>query len=330
MRMLLLCAINAFLVLFPDPSHTSTEMVQFTNYIQQFNKIYRSPEEFFYRLSVFSKNMEEVVRLQRDEMGTAEYGVTKFSDLTAEEFRSYGINSNIGKDLSNLKRVVTSATFPSSHDWRNKGVITKVKNQGNCGSCWAFAAVGNIEAQWGIQGCPRNLSVQQVIDCGPCDNGCRGGYTWDAYITVQREGGLVSEKQYPYKAVRNECRKGLSPAAWIHDFQMLPKNETAMASYVGNNGTLTVIINNVLLQHYKKGIVHNLQQRCDPDYINHAVLIVGYVNKKHIPYWILKNSYGPDWGEKGYFRVFLGKNICGITKFPLAATVTMNKNICPL
>ncbi|CAI9608954.1 unnamed protein product, partial [Staurois parvus] len=217
-------------------------------------------------------------------------------------------------DLSNLKRAVTSATFPFSHDWRKMGVISEVKDQGQCGSCWAFAAVGNIEAQWGIQGNPRNLSVQQIIDCGPCDDGCTGGYTWDAYITVLKEGGLVSEDQYPYYAVRKECRKGLSPVAWIHDFQMLAKNETEMVTYVGNHGTLTVIINNALLQHYKNGIIHNLHHNCSPDYLNHAVLIVGYVKKKQIPYWIVKNSYGPNWGEKGYFRIFLGKNICGITK----------------
>ncbi|XP_040184844.1 cathepsin W-like isoform X2 [Rana temporaria] len=324
--MLLLCAISAVLVLFPDPSCTSSEMVQFANFIQQFNKSYSRPEEFLYRLSVFSKNMEVAARLQRDEMGTAEYGVTKFSDLTAEEFRSYGIKSSIGMDLSNLKRATTSATFPSSRDWRKMGVISEVKNQGQCGSCWAFAAVGNIEAQWGIQGAPRNLSVQQVIDCGPCDDGCRGGYTWDAYITVLNEGGLVSEEEYPYSAVRKNCRKDLTAIGWIYDFQMLAKDETEMTSYVGNHGTLTVIINGVLLQHYKNGIVDNLPQNCNPDYNDHAVLIVGYVNKKHIPYWIVKNSYGPNWGEKGYFRIFLGKNMCGITKYPISAIVTKKKS----
>ncbi|XP_018408359.1 PREDICTED: cathepsin W [Nanorana parkeri] len=139
--------------------------------------------------------------------------------------------------------------------------------------------------------------------------------------SAEVRGGLASEEQYPYDAVRKVCRKDLQPVAWIHDFQMLPKNETAMTSYVGNNGTLTVIINSILLQHYRKGIVHNVRQNCDTDYVDHVVLIVGYVNKARQPHWIVKNSYGPEWGEKGYFRVLLGKNVCGITKYPLAATV---------
>ncbi|KAM4017619.1 cathepsin W-like isoform 2-T2 [Anomaloglossus baeobatrachus] len=267
--------------------------------------------------------MKEAERLQREELGTAQYGVTQFSDLTAEEFRSKSLNFTM--KLPDIKQKSTVTAIPSDKDWRKYGVISEVKNQGNCNSCWAFAAVGNIEAQWGIQGCPKNLSVQQVIDCGPCDAGCRGGFTWDAYIAVQMQGGLASEDKYKYEGVRKDCRKGLKPAAWIHDFQMLPRNEIAMTSYVGNNGTLTVIINNAILQHYNKGIIHNIHKSCDPDLVNHVVLIVGYVRDGKIPYWIVKNSYGTEWGEKGYFRIFQGKNICGVTKYPLAAIVNFRK-----
>ncbi|XP_063802233.1 cathepsin W-like [Pseudophryne corroboree] len=355
--MFLLCTICALMVFFPDTAYASSEMVQFVNFIQKFNKSYESAEEFQYRLSVFSNNLQQAKRLQREELGTAEYGVTKFSDLTAEEFRRYGIYSNGVLDLPNIKEATTAATFPKSRDWRTKGVISKVKDQKQCRSCWAFAVVGNIEAQWGIQGCPKNLSVQQVIDCGPCDDGCKGGYPWDAYITVLMQGGLVNESEYQYQAIRSTCRRDLHPAAWIYDFQMLPKNEENMASYVGNNGTLTVTINSVMLQHYKNGIIHTLHRNCDPDYVDHVVLIVGYVkgrtmavgsqsemswrnggttmfNATHwkqkkegkcLPYWIMKNSYGSDWGEKGYFRIFRGKNVCGITKYPLAATVLFHK-----
>ncbi|XP_068115962.1 cathepsin W-like [Hyperolius riggenbachi] len=311
---------------------TSSAMVQFKDFMQQFNRSYGSKKEFLHRLSVFSENMEEAARLQRDETGTAEYGVTKFSDLTAEEFRNYhGLNSNIDLELPSLTQTTTLPRFPDSHDWRKLGVISEVKYQfpcvlqgQQCRSCWAFAAVGNIEAQWGIQGCPKNLSVQQVIDCGPCNAGCRGGYTWDAYVTAL-ENGLVTEEEYQYCGVRTTCRKYLASTAWIDGFLMLPKNETDMASYVGNNGTLTVILNSVMLQHYKKGIIHNVHHNCDPVYVDHAVLIVGYAKGKYMPHWIVKNSYGTDWGEKGYFRIFRGGNVCGITLYPLAATVNIKK-----
>ncbi|XP_075136638.1 cathepsin W-like [Leptodactylus fuscus] len=318
--------------IFTEAESSNFEMVQFTKFVKQFKKNYKSLQEYEYRLSVFTSNMKEAERLQKEELGTAQYGMTKFSDLTAEEFRNNILDSNFVMKLPKIKQETAVATkFPQNKDWRKHGVISEVKNQGVCGSCWAFAAVGNIEAQWGILGCPKNLSVQQVIDCGPCDAGCIGGFTWQAFITVQMQGGLASEKNYKYIGVRKQCRKDLTPVAWIHDFQMLPKNETAMTSYVGTNGTLTVIINNNILQHYKKGIIHILRKSCDPDYVNHAVLIVGYVQEKKIPYWILKNSYGTDWGEKGYFKIFHGRNICGITKYPLTAIVNseISKTHCP-
>ncbi|XP_075044725.1 cathepsin W-like isoform X2 [Mixophyes fleayi] len=298
-----LCTLMVF---FPDTVCASSEMVQFANFIQQFNKSYKSPKEFQYRLSVFSNNLKQANRLQIEELGTAEYGVTKFSDLTAEEFKSYGLNPNVFLDFPNVTQVTTVATFPAKHDWRTRGVISQVKNQGQCRSCWAFAVVGNIEAQWGIQGCPKNLSVQR---------------------------GLVYEKEYQYEGVRKECREGLSPTAWINGFQMLPKNENAMTSYVGNKGTVTVTINSIALQHYKNGVIHTIHKNCDPDYVDHVVLLVGYgIEDENMPYWIVKNSYGPDWGEKGYFKILRGKNICGITKYPLAATVKFKKdksNPCP-
>ncbi|XP_069824347.1 cathepsin W-like isoform X2 [Dendropsophus ebraccatus] len=251
--------------------------------------------------------------------------------LPAEEFRSNSLDSSFLMKLPQIKQDTEGTSFPLDRDWRKCGVISKVKDQGSCGSCWAFAVVGNIEAQWGIHGFPKNLSVQQIIDCGPCEDGCRGGYPWDAYITVLKQEGLTSEQQYKYTGTVGECRKGLPTEAWIHDFQMLSKNETEMTSYVGNKGTITVTINNAILQHYKKGIIHSLQKACDPNNVNHVVLIVGYVQEKKIPYWILKNSYGTNWGEKGYFKIFRGKNICGITKYPVTATINFHaskKTLC--
>ncbi|KAM9308506.1 cathepsin W-like [Gastrophryne carolinensis] len=212
--------------------------VKFEKFMQQFHKSYSSHEELQYRLSVFAKNMEESERFQKDEKGTAEYGVTKFSDLTAEEFRNYyGLDPDNAPDVSSLRRVTPTVPYPASHDWRKRGVISKVKHQGQCRSCWAFAAVANVEAQCGIQGCPKDLSVQQVIDCSANDRGCDGGYPWDAYITIQQQG-------------------------------------------------------------------------------------------KHLPYWIVKNSYGEDWGEKGYFRILRGKDVCGISQYPVAATVEIGKPDC--
>ncbi|OCT56373.1 cathepsin W [Xenopus laevis] len=305
----------------------SSEMELFENFMLQYNKSYNTREEFKYRLGVFLENLKEASRLQSEELGTAQYGVTKFSDLTDEEFSIYHLPTNILPTPPSFKQPEEVLQLPPSCDWRKKDVILKAKQQGNtCHSCWAFAAVANIEAQFAIMGHHVNLSEQQVIDCSLCRDGCLGGYSWDAFITVLNQRGLTSENTYPYTGYKSKCRKGLKPIGWIHDFEMLQKNETAMASHVADRGTLTVTINHAPLKHYQKGIVDTLRSNCDPNYVDHVVLIVGYLGANKLPQWILKNSWGEDWGEKGFFRMFRGKNACGITKYPVTCIVKAHKN----
>uniref|UniRef100_A0A6I8PSF6 Cathepsin W n=1 Tax=Xenopus tropicalis TaxID=8364 RepID=A0A6I8PSF6_XENTR len=321
-----LCAICALLLSVLHVVFGSSEMEQFENFMLQYNRSYKTREEFKYRLRTFSENLKEASRLQREELGTAQYGVTKFSDLTDEEFSIYHLPTNILPTPPILKQSEEVLPFPTSCDWRTQNVISKAKNQRTCHSCWAFAAVANIEAQWAILGQTISLSEQQVIDCNTCRNGCSGGYAWDAFMTVLQQGGLTSEKSYPYTGHVSNCRKGFEAVGWIHDFEMLKKNETAMASHVAHKGTLTVTINKAPLKHYQKGIVDTLRSNCDPNYVDHVVLIVGYRGGGKLPQWILKNSWGEDWGEKGFFRMFRDKNACGITKYPVTCIVERNKN----
>ncbi|KAM4018163.1 cathepsin W-like [Anomaloglossus baeobatrachus] len=211
-------------------------------FTKRYDKVYKSPEEYQYRLSVFTSNLNTARRLQREERGTAKYGVTKFSDLTDEEFTRNTLPYDNPLPSNNVKQLKVGATpVQGSCDWRKAGVISKAKNQSICGSCWAFAAVGNIEAQWGILGYPVNLSVQQVLDCGPCEAGCRGGYVWDAYITVMKLQGLVNETQYEYVGVTRKCRNIISPKTYIYDFIMLPKNEQGKNSNTEIKFTFCVV-----------------------------------------------------------------------------------------
>ncbi|XP_075181484.1 cathepsin W-like [Anomaloglossus baeobatrachus] len=303
----------------------NAELEEFETFIKRYNKVYKSPEEYQYRLSVFTSNLNTARRLQREERGTAKYGVTKFSDLTDEEFTRNTLPYVDALPSNNVKQLkVDAKPVHESCDWRKAGVISKAKNQSICGSCWAFAAFGNIEAQWGILGKPVNLSVQQVLDCGPCEAGCRGGYPWDAYITVMMQKGLVNERQYEYVGVTRRCRNTSSLKTSISDFVMLPKNEQAMASYLKNNGTIVVAINSTLLKNYGGGVIQH--KSCGP-VVDHAVLLVGYYLKdKKSPHWILKNSWGQDWGENGFFKLHFGSNMCGVTSWPLSAVVTDPKS----
>ncbi|CAJ0948638.1 unnamed protein product [Ranitomeya imitator] len=298
----------------------NTESEQFENFTKQFNKVYESPEEHQYRLSVFTENVKAARRLQEEELGTAKYGITKFSDLTDEEFKRNSLTLFDEVPPGDIKQMkVEAAPIKRSCDWRKAGVISEAKDQGNCGSCWAFAVVGNIEAQWGIVGRSANLSVQQVLDCSPFRDGCKGGTLWDAYKTVMKQQGLVSECVYPYKAIKQDCKKMNSVRTNIKDFRMLPRNERVMACYVTNQGTIAVSMNAIVLKYYNGGVIR--RKSCNRKKLTHAVLLMGYSRGTKLPYWIIKNSWGDDWGERGFFKLFFGANMCGITTRPVSAVV---------
>ncbi|KAL1789292.1 Cathepsin W [Sigmodon hispidus] len=238
-------------------------------------------------------------------------------------------------------------SVPPTCDWRKAAnIMSLIKNQGNCNCCWAIAAADNIEALWRIKFRQFvDVSVQELLDCDRCGNGCNGGFVWDAYITVLNNSGLASETDYPFRGHHNsrEClAKKFKKVAWIQDFIMLSRNEQVIAGYLATHGPITVTINMKLLQGYKKGVIKATPTTCDPHQVNHSVLLVGFGKGKEediqsgtvlsqsrkprrrrrsVPYWILKNSWGDHWGEKGYFRLYRGNNSCGITKYPITARV---------
>ncbi|KAM5183082.1 cathepsin W [Callospermophilus lateralis] len=313
----------------------------------QFNRSYLNPAEYARRLDIFAQNLAKAQQLQEEDLGTAEFGVTPFSDLTEEEFgKIYGHWKADGSPSMGRKAGPEEAgkPLPSTCDWRNAdGIISSIKNQGNCNCCWAMAAAGNIEALWGITYQQSvEVSVQELLDCGRCGDGCKGGFVWDAYITVLNNSGLASEKDYPFQGhtQAHMClAKKFKKVAWIQDFIMLQENEQTIAWYLATQGPITVTINMKPLQHYQNGVFKATPTTCDPRVVNHSVLLVGFGKSKveegiqsassasccrprpSTPYWILKNSWGDNWGEEGYFRLHRGSNTCGITKYPITARV---------
>ncbi|XP_066211595.1 cathepsin W isoform X1 [Saccopteryx leptura] len=336
-----------------DPWTRPLELKEFFSWFQiQYNRSYLNPEEHARRLEIFARNLARAQQLQEEDLGTAEFGVTPFSDLTEEEFGQLFGHQRAAERAPNVNRKVESdeqwESVPPTCDWRKAaGVISPVKNQKTCLCCWAMAAAGNIEAQWGIKYRKSvEVSVQELLDCGRCGDGCRGGFVWDAYITVLNNSGLASEKDYPFQGdVRtHRCQaKKHQKVAWIQDFIMLSGNEQGIARYLATEGPITVTINKKLLQHYQKGVIKATPTTCDPHQVDHVVLLVGFgktrsAERRHeeavssqspfrhsTPYWILKNSWGANWGEKGYFRLHRGSNACGFTKYPLTARVATAK-----
>ncbi|KAM6158128.1 cathepsin W-like [Rhynchocyon petersi] len=328
------------------PEHQLLELKEaFVLFQTQYNRSYSDPAEYARRLDIFTHNMVQAQKLQEEDLGTAEFGVTPFSDLTEEEFdQVYGHQKAPG-GVPNISRTAGPEGWqepaPPACDWRKAANIIKpIRDQKSCQCCWAIAAAGNIEALWGIKYQQSvEVSVQELIDCARCGN------VWDAYIAVLNNSGLASETEYPFqgdfRAQRCQAQKH-KKVAWIQDFIMLQEDEQKIAWYLATEGPITVTINKKKLQHYQKGVIKATPATCDPNHVDHSVQLVGFGKTKpalrrqaEVPqagpqarppralsYWILKNSWGPSWGEKGYFLLHRGSNTCGITKYPLTARVS--------
>jgi cathepsin F len=217
------------------------------------------------------------------------------------------------RDLSNI---------PASWDWTEKGAVGIVKNQKSCGSCWSFATAGNIEGVYFLKyGKMIELSEQQLIDCDTSNNGCNGGAIQYGFDYIKNAGGAVSELDYPYEAVKNSCRVNISKAVTkIAGFMDAgTKDEEKIKQMLYTVGPLAIVINATPLQYYTSGIIDFTYAQCPSTGINHGVLLVGYGVLNGVPFWKVKNSWGQNWGEKGYFRVTRGSGTCGINSYALSA-----------
>ncbi|XP_070807158.1 LOW QUALITY PROTEIN: cathepsin W [Pituophis catenifer annectens] len=294
---------------------------RFQEFMVKFSKTYNSQEEMIYRFKVFAQNMETSRILQDTEMGTAQYGITPFSDLTESEFAKNICTPALRPGpFGPTEPRRNFATAPRFCDWRKKG-LSPVKSQGECCSCWAFAAVSNIEALWKIH---RNvncsLSVQELVDCTyPSRRGCEGGYVWDALHYVFNKSGLSSSRLYPYVGKDQRCQKPKGrKLTKIDGYSVLPRDERYIANFVATQGPATALMNTKILQHYKTGIIQRSEGSCNPNWLDHAVLIVGFGEGKirrgtwSGPYWIIQNTWGKEWGEQGYFRMERDSNTCGL------------------
>ncbi|OON23445.1 papain family cysteine protease [Opisthorchis viverrini] len=308
---------------------------------QKYKKTYVNDDDE-YRFGVFKDNLLRAHQLQIMEKGTAEYGVTQFSDLTSQEFETHYLGLKYEgmpdtEESSPRKHVVMDE---DSFDWRDHGAVGPVLNQGSCGSCWAFSTIGNIEGQWFLKtGDLLRLSEQQLIDCDSVDEGCYGGYPTKAYGAIIEMGGLELNSDYPYKAFAEKCQMDRQKLrVYINDSVVFPRSESLQAEVLKLMGPLSSALNANSLQvskangdsvfpvflfpqFYKSGIVHLPVTSCVPQALNHAVLTVGYGTENGLPYWTVKNSWGTAFGEDGYFRIHRGSGTCGIDRLVSTAAI---------
>ena len=303
----------------------------FKSFVKKYDKKYSSMEEYLARFKVFRENY-----LTNLKNGQQKYdvGITKFSDMTPDEFAktflNFKPNANAFHNIEAVRLKQTNDLAPDAFDWRDKGVVTDVKNQSGCGSCWSFGTTGNLEGLYALKkGVIKTFSEQFLIDCDTQDNGCEGGYMINAFDWIKENGGFMSEEDYPFTGQKGTCKQ--DPSKFV-DMKVVgyvklgfplgnllfPCDENEMKEFLYQTGPLAVAINAAPLQYYTGGIIDD--DNCSNADINHAVTLVGYGTDSK-DYWIVKNSWGKNWGENGYFRIARGKATCGINYYVISATV---------
>lgn len=161
-----------------------------------------------------------------------------------------------------------------------------------------------------------SFSEQELVDCDTYDKGCGGGFMPDAYEWLMTVGGLEREKDYPYTAKEGSCNFNKDKISGYFNYSVgLPDDENLLAAYLVANGPISIAVAAGDMVSYKGGISHPSKADCPPDDLDHGVLIVGIGKEKGIPFWIIKNSWGTDWGEKGYYRVYRGDGCCGLNTY---------------
>ncbi|KAF9787548.1 hypothetical protein SFRURICE_001600 [Spodoptera frugiperda] len=284
----------------------------FEEFIEKFGREYENENEKQYRFKIFVENLKKVNELNK-ESDHAVHGITQFMDMDVEEFTA--VYTGLRQDFDSgcdyaPDDYIPDDDVPESFDWRDHGVVTSVKNQGDCGSCYAFSAVGNIEGQYAMKYKELvDLSPQQIIDCVMDTEGCDGGLMSLALQDIMYTGGIETEADYPYKQNdKDACSFDVSKAKVTLSnclaFKLTSQEKLKQLLY--KTGPISIAIQGTALQTYKGGILSD--EQCDKGFINHGVLLVGYGIEKDIPFWIVKNSWGADFGEKGYFRVVRGED----------------------
>jgi len=300
---------------------------QWEDYKETYNKKYESLKEEEFRYNTFVKNLIRIEELNIEAQGKAVHGINKFTDMTWEEFSSQYLNYKPRTQTRYVPvlDVNVSASLPTSIDWRTKNVVTPVKDQGNCGSCWAFSAVGQFESDWALAGNKlTKFSPQQVVDCDSQDGGCNGGDTPTAYEYIMKAGGIESEASYSYTGRNQRCKATSSAfVAQIRDYSfVIPEcysgscsnqDEGKLQAYIGASGPASICVNaNDAWMSYESG---TLQSRCSgaANYLDHCVQLIGYNTVSSTnSYWIVRNQWGTDWGIDGIINLKMGSNQCGV------------------
>ncbi|KAK8958615.1 hypothetical protein KSP40_PGU003680 [Platanthera guangdongensis] len=306
---------------------------RFEQWIAQNGRVYKDIAEKSHRFEIFKANVEYIDSV--NSLGDQKYmlAVNQFADLSDEEFQTS--RNGCFNMMSSFSRKGTAATkfkygsvtdVPDTVDWRSQGAVTPVKDQGDCGCCWAFSAVAATEGITKIStGKLISLSEEELVDCdiNGKDNGCHGGTMDGAFQFIIQNGGITTEAIYPYTADQGKCNKQkaatFNVAATINGFENVPaNNESSLKQAVANQPVSVAIdANSTDFKFYTSGVFTG---QCGTK-LDHAVTAVGYgMDSDGTKYWLVKNSWGASWGEQGYIRMQRDAEaptgLCGIAVSP--------------
>ncbi|CAL9167203.1 unnamed protein product [Musa hybrid cultivar] len=281
------------------------DALRFARFARRYGKSYGSAEEILKRFAVFSESLELIRTTNRKGL-PYRLGINQFADMTWEEFRAsrLGAAQNCSATLKGNHRM-TDEALPETKDWRDDGIVSPVKNQGHCGSSLEAA---HTQAT----GKSVSLSEQQLVDCANAFNnfGCNGGLPSQAFEYIKYNGGLDTEESYPYRGVNGVCQyKPEKVGVKVLDSKGAEDELKHAVGVVRPVSVAFEVVNGFRL--YKGGVYTSDTCGKTPMDVNHAVLAVGYGVENGVPYWLIKNSWGEDWGVDGYFKMEMGKNMCG-------------------
>jgi len=289
----------------------------FTKWMRTHNRVYPT-DEFQNRYSIWKANHRWVKEFNARADVTFTVGMNEFADLTNEEF------NGLYKGLAKVHPVVPSSplqadvsALPASVDWRTKGVVTGIKNQGQCGSCWSFSTTGSVEGAHALNtGTLVSLSEQNLVDCSTAqgNQGCNGGLMTQAFDYIVSNGGIDTESSYPYTAQDGTCswsasNCGSKLATYVN---VAAGSESDLQAKVALGPTSVAIdASQNSFQLYSGGVYY--EPACSSSSLDHGVLAVGYGTTGGQDYWIVKNSWGSSWGMSGYILMSRNRNNnCGI------------------